>query len=314
VKVLDVGSSDGYLSTWLARHLDTGVSIHGLDPDPAAVDAAQARADELGIDATYKVGQAEDAADLFEPGSFDAVAAFEVIEHVADVDQFLTALERMVKPDGLVFLSTPDGTFGEGSNPNHLRVYRSIDLADVLRRRGRLVDMTVGSDQVTVAAYRPEPRLADVAIYCGPGWDTWAPHDIGRRGLGGSETAAVRLAEQLSAIGWVVTVYGEVEQCCYLDVIFRKWEVFDPMVPRHAVISSRLPQLFDRRIAAPKRLLWCHDTDFGGELTARRAEQIDAILVLSRWHLDHVAGLYPFAKDKLVQVRNGINLDYFREP
>ena len=49
------------------------------------------------------------------------VCAFEVLEHVQSVDGFLTSLEQLVKPGGRVYLSTPNGCFGAGHNPNHLR-------------------------------------------------------------------------------------------------------------------------------------------------------------------------------------------------
>jgi hypothetical protein len=94
-----------------------------------------------------------------------------------------------------------------------------------------LQDLLVGDDGIVVASYTPRRKLADVAIYTGPCWDTWGPSDIATRGLGGSETAAVRLAEQLAEIGFVVTVYGQVNEGAYRDVIFRDWRTFDPLEP-----------------------------------------------------------------------------------
>src|SRR5581483_11961414 len=169
----------------------------------------------------------------------------------------------------------------------------------------------VGGDGVTAASYVPGKRRGDVAIYCGPGWEQWSPHDIERKGLGGSETAAIRLAQHLSDLGYVVTVYGEVEQCAFRDVIFRHHSVFDPMERRQAVICSRIPELADPRINAASRMLWLHDTDAGDRVTERRAEAFDHVLCLSRWHATHVRGLYPFAKEKVRRIRNGIELAYF---
>lgn len=305
MKVLDVGCSDGYIAAWLRQEYDGDLTIDGLELYPEAVELARSR----GINC--KVGLAEDAPELFEPGTYDLVVAFEIIEHVPDVPGFLDQLERMLKPGGRVMISTPDGTFGTGNNPHHLRVYRSIDLADVCRRRGVLQDLLVGDDGIVVASYTPRRKLADVAIYTGPCWDTWGPSDIATRGLGGSETAAVRLAEQLAEIGFVVTVYGQVNEGAYRDVIFRDWRTFDPLEPRLAVISSRLPELFDRPVAAKHRLLWAHDIDFGDRLTAARLAPVDHVLVLSRWHEQHVAGRYPFARAKLTRIRNGVHLPYF---
>ncbi len=217
----------------------------------------------------------------------------------------------MLKPGGRVYVSTPDSTFGEGSNPNHLRVWRAIEFADLLRRRGRIERMTVGTDTIAVASYVPVERRGEVAIFTGPSIMRWAPFDIETRGLGGSETAAVRLGEALAAKGYVVTVYGDCEPGCLADVIFKPWQAFDPAERRLAVVSSRMPELAERPINAQCKLLWGHDIDFGDRLTETFASRFDRILGLSDFHVRHLKGRYPFAADKIVATRNGINLDYF---
>lgn len=314
-RLLDLGSHDGYVTLWLARRLrDAGhdVRVDGIDLMPQAVETANRRFKEDGFEGEFKQGDALKPADLFEAGTYDAVVAFELIEHVVDPADLLEPCEQMLKPDGLVYVSTPDGTFGTGHNPHHLHAYRAIDLADILRRRGDLSNMTVGYDQVTVASYKPHGRLGDIGIYCGPGWAPWTPQDIELKGLGGSETAAVRLAQHLSKLGYVVTVYGEIkDQQCFGDVIFRHWTAFDPTDRREALISSRLPEVFDRPVNARVRLLWFHDTDAADRLTPKRAEPIDHVLCLSDWHKRHLAGLYPFIEPKLRQTRNGIEPRYF---
>ncbi|MCA1572777.1 MAG: methyltransferase [Chloroflexi bacterium] len=306
LRLLDVGAHDGFLSAYLQReHPDA--HIDAIELNEQAAEACDKR-----ISGTCKVGHAEDAHRLFETASYDLVFAGELIEHVTDVDRFLTVLERMVNDTGRVAISTPAGTFGDGGNPHHLRTYRAVDLADLLRRRGTLMDMEVGSDGIVCASYVPKPRLDDIAIYCGPGWEPWHPADIETRGLGGSETAAVRLAECLSDMGFVVTVYGELrEDTCWKNTIFRAWQKFDPLDRRGALICSRIPEVADRPIAAAVRMLWAHDCDFGGRLTPARADVFDHVLVLSEWHERHVAGRYPFLADKLVRIRNGIERSYF---
>jgi glycosyltransferase involved in cell wall biosynthesis len=318
MRILDCGSHDGYVALWLARRLrEQGheVTIDGIELNPDAVDAAQARFNAEGFAGTFVVGNVLDAPfhiDL-NPGSYDAVVCFEVIEHVPKPEVLLEALETMAKPDGRIYLSTPDGTFGTGQNPHHLRVFRAVDLADLLRRRGKLMDMAVGQDGVTAASYIPAERRGEIAIYTGPGWETWSPHDIERRGLGGSETAAVRVAQELSELGYVVSVYGEVQPGAYQQVIYRHHSVFDPMERRLAVIASRIPEVGDKRLNCRSRLLWLHDTDCGDRLTARRAEAFDHALVLSRWHAEHVSGMYPFLRGRLRRIRNGIERAYFRK-
>ena len=153
-----------------------------------------------------------------------------------------------------------------------------------------------------------------VAIYAPSGWMQWSPIDITTRGLGGSETAAAKLAEHLDDRGWVVTVYGDVDEGCYGNVVYRHHTVFDPAEPTDLFIASRVPQVFDRPIAAGRRMLWVHDTDCGPALNKDRAAQIDDVLCLSAWQLRHVAGMYPFLDGKLRRVRNGIHLPFFQGP
>lgn len=325
MRILDLGAHDGYIASWVGRQLGDmqELRIDGVELNEDAVAIATQRAARYGIPGDFKVGLAEEAPGLFEPASYDAVIAFELVEHVADVDRFLRAAEAMLKPGGRVYLSTPDGTFGAGQNPHHLRVYRVIDLAEVCRRRGRLEDLRSGPDGIAFVVYTPWACLledlphgsGEVAIWTGPAFKPWSPMDIERPGgLGGSETAATRLAQSLSGLGYAVTVYGEVsEQCTFRQVVFRHHSIFDPMLPRKALIASRNPHLLDRRGKAERCILWMHDTDCGDALTEQRAVNADAIVVLSRWHEAHVHHLYPFAARRTLLSANGIEPRYFAD-
>jgi 2-polyprenyl-3-methyl-5-hydroxy-6-metoxy-1,4-benzoquinol methylase len=59
----------------------------------------------------------------FVDASFDLITSFETIEHV-DADAYLCELHRLLKPDGLLFLSTPQNSLGHiPINPHHLKEY-----------------------------------------------------------------------------------------------------------------------------------------------------------------------------------------------
>lgn len=312
MKILDLGAHDGFVGTWLGRQLPQQLHIDGIEANSEAVGIANERARREGIDGVYVQGLAEDASSLFEEGTYDVVVAFELIEHVADVDGFLSECERMVHEDGRVYLSTPSGTFGDGNNPHHLRAYRAIDLFEVCRHRGLVEDMVIGQDGVTAISYTPTDNHGpELAIYCGPGWEKWHPMDIETKGLGGSETAAIRLATALSEM-YTVTVYGECDFCAFRQVTFKPHQTFDPLERRDCVISSRAPWLVDRPVNARRKLLWMHDTDYAENMTEERAGKFDAIMVLSEWHQAHVANRYPFIPlDKLVVTGNAIEPEYF---
>jgi SAM-dependent methyltransferase len=98
-RMLDVGCGRG-LRLLSFRRL--GLDVHGMDLIPEPVEYVK---NELDIPATCT-----DMAGLptaFEPGSFDLVTAFQVIEHVPDVDEMIASCFALLKPGGWVVIATP---------------------------------------------------------------------------------------------------------------------------------------------------------------------------------------------------------------
>lgn len=314
MKILDLGCSDLAIGAWIKQNKDLPITrIDGIDLDGRMVKAAKERAIEHGIEGEYKVGNALEAATLFPDEKYDAVVAYELIEHAPDPDALLKVCEEMLTPEGRIYISTPDGTFGTGNNPHHLRVFTTSTLYDLLRTHGKVHDAIAGDDGVAVIAYTPQPKKGKIAIYTGPSWEQWLPQDIETKGLGGSETAATRLAEHLAQRGWIVTVFGDhPEPVALKDALFKGWQSYDPQDQYDCVIASRVPAVFDRPTNAKKKLLWVHDIDCGEELTSERAKNIDHVLSLSRFHSNHLIETYPFIEPKLVLINNAINHSYFR--
>jgi 2-polyprenyl-6-hydroxyphenyl methylase/3-demethylubiquinone-9 3-methyltransferase len=105
LSVLDVGCGGGLLCEPMAR---LGARVTGLDAAEKNVGVARLHAEGQALEIDYRSGTAEG---LSEAGaSFDIVLAFEVVEHVADVDLFLRSIGRLTNPGGLVFLSTLNRT------------------------------------------------------------------------------------------------------------------------------------------------------------------------------------------------------------
>jgi len=105
LRVLDIGCGGGVLCEPLAQ---LGASVTGVDPAVSAINVAQRHARESGIPVDYRCNTIEGLARAGE--RFDAVLAMEVIEHVADVDVFLSGCANLVHTGGVLILSTINRT------------------------------------------------------------------------------------------------------------------------------------------------------------------------------------------------------------
>ncbi|HEV3494325.1 MAG TPA: bifunctional 2-polyprenyl-6-hydroxyphenol methylase/3-demethylubiquinol 3-O-methyltransferase UbiG [Reyranella sp.] len=105
LSVLDIGCGGGLLSEPMAR---LGARVTGVDAAARNVGVAARHAEKQGLAIDYRRGTAEALA--ASGNQFDIVLALEIVEHVADVDLFLKSCGRMVKPGGLLFLSTLNRT------------------------------------------------------------------------------------------------------------------------------------------------------------------------------------------------------------
>jgi len=105
LRILDIGCGGGILSEPLAR---LGADIVGVDPAAENIAAATAHAAESGVAVDYRATTAEDLAAQNE--RFDIVLAMEVVEHVANVEDFVATCTSMVKPGGLMIAATLNRT------------------------------------------------------------------------------------------------------------------------------------------------------------------------------------------------------------
>ena len=105
LNALDLGCGGGLVSGPLAR---MGATLTAIDASAEAIGAASAYADQAGLAIDFQCTTAETLA--AQGAQFDLVAALEIIEHVADVPAFLAAASALVRPGGLIVLSTINRT------------------------------------------------------------------------------------------------------------------------------------------------------------------------------------------------------------
>ena len=103
--VLDIGCGGGLLGEPMRR---LGARVTGIDAGEETVRVAALHAEQGGLDIEYRAVPPETLA--ADGRIFDVVLNMEVIEHVADVGAFLAACCAMVKPGGIMVMSTLNRT------------------------------------------------------------------------------------------------------------------------------------------------------------------------------------------------------------
>lgn len=109
-KVLDVGCGGGILSESMAK---SGANVTGIDmsPQPLAVAKQHAQDNNLIID--YQQSTIEDFLQQhqqLQAEKFDVITCMEMLEHVPDPLSIIRSCRQLLKPDGVLFMSTINRT------------------------------------------------------------------------------------------------------------------------------------------------------------------------------------------------------------
>jgi 2-polyprenyl-6-hydroxyphenyl methylase/3-demethylubiquinone-9 3-methyltransferase len=104
LRVLDIGCGAGLLSEPLAR---LGAQVIGIDPSDSNIAAAKLHAARSSLLIDYRATTVEE---MSSRERFDIVLAMEVVEHVTDVGLFLERCAALMKPQGMMVVSTLNRT------------------------------------------------------------------------------------------------------------------------------------------------------------------------------------------------------------
>jgi 2-polyprenyl-3-methyl-5-hydroxy-6-metoxy-1,4-benzoquinol methylase len=169
-RYLDVGCSTGFV---VEAARDAGWQAMGMDLNPSAIDFGRSR----GLD--LRVGALDDGG--LEPGSFDAVSLFDVLEHLIDPGRIVRDAVNLLAPSGILFLYVPNydsasrllmGVHAHFIWPtHHLNYYTPMTIRDLMLRHGLTPELVVteGLDIEDYRWYRrevlgkPDQALAEVS-------------------------------------------------------------------------------------------------------------------------------------------------------
>ena len=105
LSLVDIGCGGGLISEPMAR---LGANVTGIDASDTNINVASLHAKSSGLAIDYRATTAEQLA--IEGKQFDVVLALEIVEHVAQVALFYDAIVNLVKPGGMLVMSTLNRT------------------------------------------------------------------------------------------------------------------------------------------------------------------------------------------------------------
>lgn len=100
--ILDAACGEGYGTNFLLKN--GAKRVIGIDKSEKAIEEAKMK--YSGEFRVMDVTKLE-----FEDNYFDCVVSFETIEHLIEYKKFLDEIKRVVKPKGIVIMSTPNYVF-----------------------------------------------------------------------------------------------------------------------------------------------------------------------------------------------------------
>jgi SAM-dependent methyltransferase len=138
---LDVGCSAGFVVKAAA---DAGFDAHGVDIEAGGIAFAR---ETYGL-ANVREGLLEEQ--RYPDQHFHAISAYDVIEHVPDLNAFVVELARILHPDGVLDIGTPDighwrvprvlARWNEFKPSEHLYYFERKTLTRLLEKHGLRVD------------------------------------------------------------------------------------------------------------------------------------------------------------------------------
>ena len=197
------------------------------------------------------------------------------------------------------FLAIEEVLHGEGSEDKIQYLRKSIP--DMLEDSVRV--------RAPFSIRRPGGKLS-MQILCGDALRTWGHDSIDKGGIGGSETAVIRMVKEFVELGWHVEVYGLPDDAQKGEHGGAHWLPYwrvGNSPPTDVFINWRAPWTFPVRRAACT-YVWLHDVQREESWSPEILEAYDTIIPLSDAHRSNVEFI---PDDKIWISRNGLDPSFW---
>ncbi len=165
LRILDIGCGGGLLCEPLAR---LGADIIGADASETNIEVAKIHATQSDLTIDYRATTSEDLSE--EGEKFDCILNMEVVEHVSDVNLFMTSCAQMVKPGGLMFVATINRTF----KANALAIFMAENVLKWLPRGTHQYDKLVRPEELEIPLNSSGMNIIDrTGVFYNPVFDQW---------------------------------------------------------------------------------------------------------------------------------------------
>ncbi|PPR77229.1 MAG: Ubiquinone biosynthesis O-methyltransferase [Alphaproteobacteria bacterium MarineAlpha2_Bin1] len=105
LRILDIGCGGGILSEPMAR---LGGEVVGVDPSEKNIKIAKAHSEQNNLSIDYINSTAEQLVEWGE--KFDVILNMEVVEHVNNIETFISSCYSLMNPGGIMFIATLNRT------------------------------------------------------------------------------------------------------------------------------------------------------------------------------------------------------------
>lgn len=118
---------------------------------------------------------------------FDCIICFQVLEHIPKDKLFIQEIKRVLKPNGILILTTPNKPMTLTRNPWHVREYSSSELTELLKKELHILETFGVFGNHKINAYYKSNKMAVEKIrkfdffkleHRLPGWLLCYPYDI----------------------------------------------------------------------------------------------------------------------------------------